>query len=174
MNVPDITYKSISLFIIAIFSFITRVNSQDIDRILVDGLILSYFLGENDFESIESYLEQHSYKFVPNDSRNADPNIQSYYKTINADETEGLTLILDMRQSVEGKNQYRVGISHTNAIKGSFFIQKLKKRLEDHQLFKKVEDVFMFVIPKDKEDLPKEPKDLTETLNYYSIIDMSH
>lgn len=110
--------KSILVFLLLAFSL--NLTSQNIDKIIEDGLVLSYYLANDDFDKIEMYISENNFKYSSKENQ-----VLWYDKTI--DKEEIISLIIKTNA-----DNPLIGFTHDDEANGSFFIQKTRKRIKDY------------------------------------------
>lgn len=158
-----------NLTVLLIFLFF-QVKSQDIDKIIEDGLVLSYYLVSQDFDKIESYIVENGFKYIKKED-------QTLFYEKNTGENEILSIYINLNNQ-----NLSVAFSHDNEQTGSFFIKKIEKNIlrysKNSPLFypfseskdkNKSIDYWWFIYPKTKIEKDWEIKNGKQVKGYEDI-----
>lgn len=136
--------KKLQLFVFFLFFGLTT-NSQDINTVLSDGLSLTYFIHSNKTDKVQELIQNAEFKPSPESTTE---DYQTFYKSIGSEKEGLLCLAIDQRVP----DQPRVAFYHVD-IEGTQFVNDIRRRLDEHALFKYLEekDMYFFFVPNAQE-----------------------
>jgi hypothetical protein len=129
----------INIIVLILIAF--PVLGQNVDEVVRDGLILTYYSNNNEIQSVEKYLKDNDYVFS---THNKKP--YKLYRKIIDDKTYMSVYISNKGEKTA------IGFS-LDSYEGNFFASKVRQYLKTHKLFDyhEKEDMYVFVVPDSQE-----------------------